>query len=294
MKKVGKFLLRFLMVLGFLGGLTAVLYPFISNAWNAYRDNLLMSTYIEKAAKKDLSDEWEKAHKYNETLIPSLTLDYSSNTTDISESDESYMSCLNLDGNGIMGYIYIPKLGERIPIMHGTGDHSLSKGAGHMYGTHLPVGGEGTHCALAAHRGVPGKSLFTDLDQMEVGDQFYLYILDDVLAYEVDQIVTVLPTDLKELESVEGEDLVTLVTCTPYGINTHRLLVRGHRVPYEKEVEEEAEKTPVQTWNTSYLLLALIAIGATLVILLILLLILRHRRKKRARRREAENSDKRS
>jgi sortase A len=148
---------------------------------------------------------------------------------------EDYWKILDLDGNGMMGYLSIPSLSIRLPVYHGSEEAVLQIGVGHLQNTSFPVGGDSTHAALTAHRGLPTASLFTDLDQMEIGDQFFVTILDQNLAYEVDQILTVLPTETQELAIVSGQDYMTLVTCTPYGINSHRLLVRGHRVPYTPE-----------------------------------------------------------
>ncbi|MCD8119172.1 MAG: class C sortase [Lachnospiraceae bacterium] len=155
------------------------------------------------------------------------------------ESDPpAYEDCLNLTGNGVMGYLYIPKIEVQLPIYHTTNDDVLKQGVGHLEGTSLPVGGESTHAVLAAHRGLPGSSLFTDLDRLEVGDHFLLYILDEILCYEVDQILVTEPDDTEAVAVTEGEDLVTLLTCTPYAVNSHRLLVRGHRVEYSEETAE--------------------------------------------------------
>lgn len=148
--------------------------------------------------------------------------------------------------------ISIPKIGENIAIYHTSCEEVLQKGAGHIMGSSLPVGGASTHAALAAHRGLPGASLFTDLDQLTEGDQFYLYIMDDILAYEVDQILTVKPEDTEALAVEEGKDYVTLITCTPYGVNSHRLLVRGHRVAYEEEKVIRQEKEAVHSVHTEY------------------------------------------
>lgn len=174
------------------------------------------------------------------------------------------MSCLNQNGDGMMGYLSIPKIGEIIPVYHTSREEVLQKGAGHIQGSSLPIGGTSTHASIAAHRGIPGMSLFTDLDLLEEGDQFYLYILDEILAYEVDQIETVMPEDTEILNVEEGKDYVTLVTCTPYGVNTQRLLVRGHRVPYVEEQEKEQERQAKKSIHTNYLAWIFIGIIATI------------------------------
>ena len=184
----------------------------------------------------------------------------------------NYWQLLNVDDTGMMGYITIPRLNTTIPIYHGTDETVLQIGVGHMQGTSLPVGCENTHAALSGHRGLPTASLFTDLDQMQLGDQFYIKVLGQTLAYEVDQILTVEPQDTEALDIVEGQDYVTLVTCTPYGVNSHRLLVRGHRVPYTEEMAQEiaAEQAP-DSWfkrlpmQARHMVMGLVVILAVLI-----------------------------
>ena len=181
------------------------------------------------------------------------------------------MACLNLNGDEIMGIVEIPKIDVTIPIYHTTEDEVLQLGAGHLEGSSLPVGGEGTHSVISAHRGLPSAALFTDLDRMEEGDHFLLHILDDTLCYEVDQINVVEPEDTELLSAVEGEDLVTLLTCTPYGVNSQRLLVRGHRVPYvEEEVAEEKVPLSQISLHTSYLLWVIVGLTVTGLFILFL------------------------
>ncbi|MCD7715403.1 MAG: class C sortase [Lachnospiraceae bacterium] len=199
------------------------------------------------------------------------------------EKDTLYQSLLNLAGDGIMGYLSIPKIDVYLPIYHGTGTEELQKGIGHLYGTSLPVGGEGTHTVLAGHRGLPSAALLTDLDLLEEGDYFYFYILDDVLAYQVTGIEVVEPDETDSLATVAGEDLATIVTCTPYGINTHRLLVHGTRVEYVPDMEQEQEQTQtgqiLSFHGYAWMAYGLPAIGIAFVLLLALLL--RARRKRR-------------
>lgn len=196
----------------------------------------------------------------------------------------SYRDLLNLDSSNVMAVLTIPKLGEELPVYHGSTESVHQSGIGHLEYTSLPVGGSSTHAALSGHRGLPSKQLFTDLDQMEVGDVFYIDVLGERLAYQVDQIKTVLPDQVDELRIIEGEDYVTLVTCTPYGINTHRLLVRGTRIPYKAAAEEEAKTGWVLTQTRKELLLGLLVILIYLIIRWIL------SRKKKKKQEETQTS----
>lgn len=278
----------------FLAGLSLLLYPYISNKWNNYRQSKLISSYDEVVAQEeaagtiDYEAEWAKAHAYNEALLPSILPD-SFAVADASEgADEEYMSCLNLAGDGMMGYIEIPKINVKIPIFHTTEDEVLQKAAGHLEGSSLPVGGEDTHAVISAHRGLPSASLFTDLDKLGEGDHFLLRVLDDTLCYEVDQTTVVEPQETEALSVVDGEDMVSLLTCTPYGVNSHRLLVRGHRVPYEEEIVKE-EKAPISltgtSLHTSYLLWVIVGLAITGIFIMILYIHERKLRKKDGRRR---------
>ena len=199
------------------------------------------------------------------------------------------MSALNLAGDGIMGTVEIPKIGITLPIYHTTDEEVLEKAAGHLEGSSLPVGGESTHAVISAHRGLPSASLFTDLDLLEEGDHFLIHVLDETLCYEVDQILTVEPDETEALQVEEGEDLVTLLTCTPYGVNTQRLLVRGHLVPYEEAVvaEEEAPLGAVSL-HTNYLLWVFVGLGITALFIIGLFLWDRRNRKKRGKRKGRE------
>lgn len=239
----------------FLAGLSVLLYPFVANQWNSYRQSRLMSSYGEGVAEKeaagqiDYEAEWEKARIYNDNLMPMILPD-SFAVAEASDRDEAYMACLNINGDEVMGIVEIPKIDVELPIYHTTDEEVLQIGAGHLEGSSLPVGGESTHAVISAHRGLPSAKLFTDLDQMAEGDVFYLHILDETLAYEVDQILPMVDKDDTEalteaLAIEEGKDYVTLFTCTPYGVNTHRLLVRGVRTEYNGE--EERPETPAET-----------------------------------------------
>ncbi|MCI8823241.1 MAG: class C sortase [Lachnospiraceae bacterium] len=255
----------------FSAGLSLLLYPLVSNEWNNYRQSRLISSYDETVALRteagaiDYNEEETRAFFYNEALKPYILPDSFANAGESEEVDEEYMSCLNLAGDGMMGYVQIPKINVKIPVFHTTDEEVLLTAAGHLEGSSLPVGGEGTHAVISAHRGLPSAALFTDLDRLEEGDCFLLYILDDVLCYRVDQISVVEPEDTSALAAEDGKDLVTLLTCTPYGVNSHRLLVRGYRVPYE-EVEDEAVAASSYTGpslHTNYLLWVIVGLGVT-------------------------------
>ena len=215
----------------------------------------------------------EKARAYNEALLPAILPDSFAVAASSEEPDREYMSCLNLTGDGMMGYVEIPKINIKIPVYHTVSTEILEKAAGHLEGSSLPTGGESTHAVISAHRGLPSASLFTDLDKMEDGDHFLLYILDDILCYEVDKISVVDPEDTKDLVVEEGKDFVTLLTCTPYGVNTQRLLVRGHRVDYEPEtVQAEEKNTAGISLHTNYLLWAVVGLGITAAFIVVLYL----------------------
>ena len=182
-----------------------------------------------------------------------------------SSRDEAYMACLNINDDEVMGIVEIPKIDVELPIYHTTDEDVLQIGAGHLEGSSLPVGGESTHAVISAHRGLPSATLFTDLDQLVEGDHFLLHILDDTLCYEVDQITVVEPDQTESLSVVEGEDLVTLLTCTPYGVNTHRLLVRGHRVPYvpEEVADEASDSLFGNSLHTNYIFWVIVGLAVT-------------------------------
>lgn len=278
-------------ILFFLAGLSLLLYPLVSNEWNNYRQKRLISNYEEAIAQAgetiDYEAEWKKARDYNEALLPSILPD-SFAIAAAEDVDETYLSCLNLTGNGVMGYVEIPKIDIKLPIFHGTKEDVLEQAAGHLEGSSLPVGGENTHAVISAHRGLPSAALFTDLDRLKEGDHFLLYILDDILCYEVDKISVVEPKETEELSVIDGEDLVTLLTCTPYGVNSHRLLVRGHRVEYVPEVveEEEAGVFGAVSLHTNYLLWVIIGLGVTAVFIVFLYLYDKKKRKELAQNRD--------
>lgn len=228
-----KKLSNIILVLIFLTGVSLLVYPTFSDWWNSMHQSRAIAAYVDQVNTLDdaqYETMLEQARAYNETLVGK------EDRYNLSEAEtEEYNSLLNVTGTGIMGYVVIPKINVRLPIYHGTDPAVLEIAIGHIAGSSLPVGGESTHCVLSGHRGLPSAKLFTDIDQLEVGDQFMLEVLGDTLTYEVDQINVVLPDELDDIEIEEGQDLCTLVTCTPYGVNTHRLLVRGHRVETKEE-----------------------------------------------------------
>lgn len=294
-----KILRTMLIVLLFLSGLSLLLYPFVANKWNDYRQKQLLTTYeevIEKEGDKiDYASEWERAHAYNEALLPSILPDSFAIAAASEEPDEEYMACLNLAGDGMMGYVEIPKIDIKIPIYHTVTTEILEKAAGHLEGSSLPVGGESTHAVISAHRGLPSATLFTDLDKLEEGDHFLISVLDDILCYEVDKISVVEPTETNDLAVEEGQDLVTLLTCTPYGVNSHRLLVRGHRVAYEPEeidkiVDEEKPSSLTGTsLRTNYLLWVVVGLSVTAVFIMILFIREQKLKQNVARRNRRKN-----
>ena len=262
----------------FLAGLSLLLYPFVANQWNNYRQKQLISGYEQVVSEKEAAEgidydaERKKAEDYNEALLPCVLPD-SFALAESSGVDPVYMNTLNIAGDGMMGSVEIPKINIKIPIYHTTEEEVLNKGAGHLEGSSLPVGGANTHAVISAHRGLPSASLFTDLDQMKVGDHFLLHVLDETLCYEVDKISVVKPEDTSALAVEDGQDLVTLLTCTPYGVNTERLLVRGHRVPYvEEEVKEEKTVLSGSSLHTNYLLWVFVGLSVTALFVFVLYL----------------------
>ena len=223
-----------LLILVFLAGLSLLLYPPISNYLNSLRQSRLVSDYMENVSQMEgtrKQEILEEAYAYNRDLAAQP---FHLNLSE--EEKERYKNILNVSVTGVMGYLEIPKIDVALPIYHGTDEEILQIAVGHLAGTSIPVGGESTHAVLTGHTGLPSARLLTDLKDLVQGDIFYLQIMDDTLTYEVDQIRKVLPEVTEDLQITPGEDYCTLVTCTPYGINTHRLLIRGHRVETEKSV----------------------------------------------------------
>lgn len=285
----------------FLIGLSILLYPMVSDAWNRYRDSLLISNYSSSVSSDDNSEKidsmWKAAQEYNEQIKQESVPDAFSVRD--GQTDSTYESLLNLNGDGMMGYVEIPVIDVSIPIYHYTTDESLEKSAGHLFGSSLPVGGKSTHCILSAHRGLPSAKLFTDLNLVEEGDVFYLHVLGKTLAYEVDQILTVLPEQTESLGITDGDDYVTLVTCTPYAVNTHRLLVRGIRTKYvEEEVTKNDETIPQKLAVVDPKRVLAGGAAALVILILLIYLIVRRKDKKRRmkqlseRKEEAESDEK--
>ena len=262
----------------FLAGLSLLLYPFVANQWNNYRQKQLISGYEQVVSEKEAAEgidydaERKKAEDYNEALLPCVLPD-SFALAESSGVDPVYMNTLNIAGDEMMGSVEIPKIDIKIPIYHTTEEEVLNKGAGHLEGSSLPVGGANTHAVISAHRGLPSASLFTDLDQLKEGDHFLIHVLNETLCYEVDKISVVKPEDTSALAVEDGQDLVTLLTCTPYGVNTERLLVRGHRVPYvEEEVKEEKTALSGSSLRTNYLLWVFVGLSVTALFIFVLYL----------------------
>jgi sortase A len=250
-------------------GLCVMFYPVVSDMWNTYRNNLLISDYkkdVNDLSKKKADKIWNDAITYNKNHRQNfIKEDVFTNLRKRSKSQ--YDSYLNISSNGIMGTIVIPKINVEIPIYHGTGEKELQTGVGHMEGTSLPVGGTSSHCVLSAHRGLPSAKLFTDLDKMKEGDMFFLHVLDKTLAYKVDAIFTVKPDETQNLSLVKGKDYVTLLTCTPYGVNTHRLLVRGIRTPYNKTQDQNVSiLKDYRVWILIATIIVLIIVNAFIII----------------------------
>ena len=275
----------------FLIGFGILVYPTVADQWNTYRQSRLISSYentIEEMEPEDFTAEWEKARTFNGTLTQNSIYGDVFGGEDQKLEETEYWQVLNVGGDGVMGYLSIPKINIKLSIYHGTSDQVLQTGVGHLNGTKLPIGGESTHSVLAAHRGLPSARLFTDIDQLEKGDKFYIHVLDETLAYQVDQILDMVDKDdtetlEKALQIEEGKDQVTLFTCTPYGVNSHRLLVRGTRVPYEGE--EEVSSTPVDTMlqavQNYYMLYLILGLSVTLLIILFLRFLMRPGKKNR-------------
>ena len=256
-------------ILVFLLALGITLYPVISNFYNQRHQSQIHTQYeavVEQTDDSELIRARELAQQYNEAIQPGSRPDDAYSRDAILEASRNYEDQLNLAGDGIMGYVEIPLIRVNLPIYHGTASETLDVGIGHLLGSSLPVGGESTHSVLTAHSGMAGQKMFSDIDQLEEGDVFYLQILGETLAYQVDAIHVVLPHDTTYLGITQGKDQCTLVTCTPFGVNTHRLLVRGSRIPYEEAeviVEEQLqiEEPPKSTWEQQYLKGVLFGVG---------------------------------
>ena len=282
-------ILTIMTVLVFLAGISLLAYPAVSNLLYEKEQEESMKHYNSVVEEKMTTDEHaaelRECRDYNQGLLQGgVLLTDPFDTSQLDPSAMPYAGLLNVDGEGGMAYLRIPAINVELMIYHGTEEEVLQKGVGHLQGSSLPVGGTGSHCVLSAHTGLNDKKLFTDLNQLRKGDVFYIHVLGEVLAYQVDQIRVVLPEETEDLKINAQQDYVTLVTCTPYGINTHRLLVRGTRVPYIEEAEQTDVMPRQSTWLEQYLLAA--AVGSTVVLAAVAGTILRRRkRSKTARRR---------
>ena len=275
MKKKGKFL-NILLVLVFLVGLSLLLYPSVSDYWNSFHQTRAIATYAEEVATLDneqYDELWAAAQQYNRSLTER------GNAYVLSEEQkEAYEKLLDVSGLGVMGYIEIPEIDVSLPVYHGTEESVLQIAVGHLDWSSLPVGGESTHCVLSGHRGLPSAKLFTNLDKLTEGDIFLLRVLDEVLTYEVDQILIVEPQETGALRIEEGKDYCTLVTCTPYGINTHRLLVRGHRI--ENQANAASIRVTADAMQIEPVIVAPI-VAAPMLLCLMLWVLLRDPKKKK-------------
>ena len=285
MKKKTNNLITVFLFLVLFAGLSLLLYPTVSDYWNSFHQSRAIASYAEKVAEVDnhtYEKLWADAVAYNRSL-----LDNPGRYDMTDEEREKYGKLLNVSGNGIIGYIEIPKINCSLPIYHGIDDAVLQIAVGHIAGTSLPVGGESTHCVLSGHRGLPRARLFTDLDQLVEGDIFMIRVLNETLTYEVDQIRIVLPYEMSDLEIEKGKDYCTLVTCTPYGVNSHRLLVRGHRIENQKEAQ--SVQVTADAIQIEPLLVAPVVAIPILLILLIILLLPKQSTKKRESDKERKD-----
>ena len=267
MKWIKKNLSSVILSLAFFVGLSLLLYPTFSDYWNSIHQSRAITSYestIAKMREVDYRSYWDAAFEYNKKLYK----DQSWFLTE--EEEQEYMSLLNVGGTGMMGYVEIPDINVSLPIYHGVDEAVLQVAIGHLSGSSLPVGGESSHCVISGHRGLPSAKLFTNLDQLKEGDTFMMRVLDETLTYEVDQIRIVEPEDLKDIVIVEGEDLCTLVTCTPYGVNSHRLLVRGHRI---ENIDTNSIRVTADAMQIDPILVAPVVATPILLLLLIWLLV---------------------
>ena len=265
-----------LLILILLIGLSLMLYPSFADRWNSFHSSRSIASYVEQVANIDeaqYEELWDAAWDYNQSLL------HRPNDFLLSdEQQEIYKSLLDFGGNGIMGYIEIPMIDVMLPIYHGTKESVLQIAVGHLDWTSLPVGGAGSHCVVSGHRGLPSARLFTDLDKLKVGDVFMLHVLNEILTYEIDQILIVEPQDTDPLLIEPGKDLCTMITCTPYGINSHRMLVRGHRI--ESQEEPKDIRITADAVRIEPLMVAPFVAVPILLVLLIILLLPKHKKGK--------------
>ena len=281
-----------ILVLCVLAGVGILVYPFVSNMLHDRKQDEIITEYdeqMENLAEDEKTQMLESARQYNEDLIGNVVLSDPFDPAALEKISEDYDDLLNYNGDGIMGYVEIPRLDVYEAVYHGTSDAVLAKGIGHLANTSLPVGGDGTHSVLSGHTGLPEAELFSNLEQMEEGDVFYIHVLGETLAYQTDQIKVVEPSDTGDLHIDIEHDYVTLVTCTPYGINSHRLLVRGTRIPYDASARaageaQEQEGMSSETWKEVYGKALLIGCFAAAAVLLLIWLIVRKTGKREKRR----------
>lgn len=271
------------LTLGFLIGISVLLYPAFSNYWNSKTQSRAIVDYesvLDNLEAEDYSALFQAAYDYNDALY---AVDFP-----LMNYDEvpGYFDTLKIEGTSIIAYVKIPKIGVELPIYHGTSDEVLNRGVGHLQGSSLPVGGMNTHCVVSAHRGLPSAKLFTDLDRLEIGDTFQINVLDQVLTYQVDQVKVITPREIDDLQIVEGKDYCTLFTCTPYGINTHRLLVRGIRI------ETITEKPVIYVANEAFRIEPLLvtpAVAAPMVLVFLIHLMVKYREPPKKKEGESDH-----
>ena len=275
-----------ILILIFLVGLSVMLYPTVSDYVNQKNQSRAVASYseeVENLSDVDYQAYFDAADDYNRRLAETPDAFYRP------EEVSGYTDTLDVSGTGIMGYITISKIGVELPVYHGTSDGVLQVAAGHLEGSSLPVGGAGTHAVISAHRGLPSAKLFTNLDELEVGDTFTITVLDRVLTYEVDQISIVLPTETDLLQPVEGKDYVTLMTCTPYGINTHRLLVRGKRI--ENAENQKHIRVTADALRIEPIIVAPALAVPMLLVMLVVMLAVPYLRKRKNQREENHHEE---
>lgn len=286
-----KIILILTAVIGFVLALGIALYPMVSIIYNEKHQSKIHTEFLQQVENTDdgkLQETLQNAVAYNAALSGVLSDGFTEEA--LLGALENYDTQMNVTGRGIMGYVSVPKIAVTLPIYHGTDSGTLERGIGHLLGTSLPVGGDSTHSVLTAHSGMASQRMFSDLPQLKEGDVFYLEVLNETLAYQVDQIKTVLPHDTTYLGIEDGQDLCTLVTCTPFGVNSHRLLVRGHRIPYEeaKDIIRQQQDTQVNagsTWQNEYIKGIAIGLGIVLFFLIIFLIIWLIRRMRREKKK---------
>lgn len=277
----------------FIIGLGIMLYPIISNLYIEHHQGNIIDEYnktVESMPDDTLEKEREKAEGYNKMLTGNMVITdpFDPEAQKKLEENSDYYNILNIGNDNIIGYIKIPKINVSLPIYHGTSEDVLKRGVGHLQNTSFPIGGEGTHAVLSGHTGLSSAKLFTDLDKLEEGELFFIEVLGEKLAYKIDQIKIVEPSETSDLVIKSGEDYVTLVTCTPYGINSHRLLVRGTRIPYTEDVEKEAkneENSKVKsTWRDEYFKALAVGLGGLSILAVIFIIIVLIKKKGRRKK----------